>query len=52
MNKKFDTEVQHLKYRVLKEVAKHAFDGTLMDGMYEIPKVIVPGKEATMRCCV
>ena len=52
MNKKFDTEVQHLKYRVLKEVAKHAFDGTLMDGMYEIPKTIVPGKEATMRCCV
>ena len=50
--KKFDTEVQHLKYRVLKEVARHAFNGTLMEGMYEIPKAIVPGKEATMRCCV
>ena len=50
--KKFDTEVQHLKYRVLKEVARHAFNGTLVEGMYDIPKAIVPGKEATMRCCV
>ena len=50
--RKFDTKVQHLKYKVLREVARHAWDGTLQDNLYEIPKTIVPGKEATMRCCV
>lgn len=48
----FDTKVQLLKYRVLKEVAKHAFAGTLNSCYYDIPLEIVPGKEATMRCCV
>ncbi len=52
MIKEFDTEVQHLKYRVLKEVAKHAFDGTLLEGFMSIPKTIVPGKKASMRCCI
>ena len=52
MIKEFDTEVQHLKYRVLKEVAKHAFDGTLLEGFMSIPKIIVPGKKASMRCCI
>lgn len=48
----FDTKVQLLKYRVLKEVAKHAFEDTLQECYYKIPMVIVPGKEATMRCCI
>ena len=26
--RKFDTKVQHLKYKVLREVARRAFDGT------------------------
>lgn len=50
--RKFDTKVQDLKYKVLKEVAKHAWDDTLMDNMLDIPKMIVPGKIPTMRCCV
>jgi len=49
---RFDTEVQYLKYRVLKEVAKNAFEGTLLDKITDIPKTIVPGKKPTMRCCV
>ncbi|MFA5658417.1 MAG: 4Fe-4S dicluster domain-containing protein [Oscillospiraceae bacterium] len=49
---KFDTQVQYLKYRVLKEVAKHAFEDNLTDCQYDIPKKIVKGNEATMRCCV
>ena len=52
MNRTFDTDVQLLKYKVLKAVSKRAFDGTLQDSYYEIPKEIIPGKQATMRCCV
>ncbi len=51
-NRKFDTNVQQLKYEVLREVARRAFDGGLEDAYTTIPKQIVPGKKATMRCCV
>jgi [FeFe] hydrogenase (group B1/B3) len=50
--RKFDTKVQYLKYKVLREVAKHAWDDTLMEKVLDIPKTIAPGKTATMRCCV
>ena len=47
--RKFDTKVQHLKYKVLREVARLAWDGTLFEGMMDIPKKIVPGNEPKMR---
>ncbi len=50
--KKFDTKVQHLKYKVLREVARRAWDDTLLENVLDIPKAIVPGKVPTMRCCV
>ena len=50
--RKFDTKVQYLKYKVLREVARQAFGGTLLENVMEIPRIIVPGKEPTMRCCV
>ncbi len=50
--RKFDTKIQYLKYKVLREVARHAWNDTLMEKVFDIPKEIVPGKEATMRCCV
>ncbi len=50
--RKFDTKVQHLKYRVLREVARHAWKGDLLENLLEIPQVLVPGKTPTMRCCV
>lgn len=50
--RKFDTKVQHLKYKVLREVVRHALAGRLLEKVNDIPKAIVPGKEATMRCCV
>ncbi len=50
--RKFDTKVQHLKYKVLREVARHAWSGTLTESIVDIPKAIVPGKVPTMRCCV
>ena len=50
--RKFDTKVQHLKYKVLREVARHAWNDTLLENVMNIPQAIVPGKESTMRCCV
>ncbi|MBQ8836729.1 MAG: 4Fe-4S dicluster domain-containing protein [Clostridia bacterium] len=50
--RKFDTKVQHLKYKVLREVARHAWNDTLLENVIDIPKQIVPGKTPTMRCCV
>ena len=50
--RKFDTKVQHLKYKVLREVAKHAWADTLLENVMDIPLKIVPGNQPTMRCCV
>ena len=50
--RKFDTKVQHLKYKVLREVARQAWNDTLLENVLDIPKIIVPGKTSTMRCCV
>ncbi len=50
--RKFDTKVQHLKYKVLREVARAAWNDTLLESVNEIPKKIAPGKTPTMRCCV
>ena len=50
--RKFDTKIQHLKYKVLREVAREAWNDTLLEKAIDIPKVIVPGKVPTMRCCV
>ena len=46
--RKFDTKVQYLKYKVLREVAKQAWNGTLLENLMDIPKIIVPGNEPTM----
>lgn len=50
--KKFDTQVQYLKYKVLREVARKAWDDTLYDKLLDIPKIIIPGPEPTTRCCI
>ena len=50
--RKFDTKVQHLKYKVLREVARLAWNGTLLENLVDVPKTIVPGNKPTMRCCV
>ncbi len=50
--RKFDTKVQYLKYKVLREVASLAWNDTLLQNIFNIPKTIVPGKIPTMRCCV
>ena len=50
--RKFDTKVQHLKYKVLRTVARSAWQGTLLQDISEIPEKISPDGEATMRCCI
>ncbi len=50
--RKFDTKVQHLKYKVLREVARLAWNDALLENILKIPEIIVPGKTSTMRCCV
>ena len=50
--RKFDTKVQHLKYKVLREVARLAWTDDLLEHVTDVPKIITPGDEATMRCCV
>ena len=50
--RKFDTKVQYLKYKVLRQVAHEAWNDTLLQNLLDIPQKIVPGKTSTMRCCV
>lgn len=50
-DRKFDTSVQYLKYKVLRAVAHYAFEDKLLDCYAEIPKLIVKEKP-TMRCCI
>ncbi len=50
--RKFDTKVQLLKYKVLREVARLSFNDQLLEHYNDIPKIIVEGKTPTMRCCI
>ena len=52
MQVKFDTKVQFIKYKVLSEVARHAYRGDLNENLLNIPKVISPGPGSSIRCCV
>lgn len=48
----FETKVQELQYKVLREVARHAWQDTLLENILNIPQNVVPGPKPTMRCCV
>ena len=50
--RKFDTRVQHIKYKVLREVAREAWKDNLLESITDIPEKVMPGDEPTMRCCV
>ena len=50
--RKFDTKVQHLKYKVLREVARLAWGDNLFERVLDIPSIIIPGKTPNFRCCV
>lgn len=48
----FDTSVQELKYKVLREVAALAYEDKLETGVMDIAEKIIPGPNPTMRCCI
>ena len=41
--RKFDTKVQHLKYKVLREVARQAWNDTLLENLLDIPDTDIGG---------
>lgn len=47
--RKFDTKIQYLKYKVLREVARYGFEDNLDAAYYEIPKLIVKEKPTMAR---
>jgi Fe-S-cluster-containing hydrogenase component 2 len=50
--RKFETDVQKLKYDILVQVIK-AYDQNKFDTIYhDIPKIVSPGPVPTMRCCI
>lgn len=48
----FDTKVQLLKHEVIKEIIKSADRDELNQAYMDIPKIIVKGPKAEMRCCI
>lgn len=50
--RKFENNVQLLRYEVLREVAKMTLDGTLEKDYDKIPLIIIPGSKPRTRCCV
>ena len=50
--RKFDTLTQELKYKVLREVARLAFEDNLSESYYAIPRLLVPDEGDSMRCCL
>lgn len=48
----FDTTVQELKYKVLKEVVSLELKDELDTKYHKIPQIIITGPKATMRCCI
>jgi [FeFe] hydrogenase (group B1/B3) len=51
-NRVFDTDVQLVKYKVLKEIIRRAYEGGLENAYMEVPKLLSPGPKAETRCCI
>ncbi len=50
--RKFDTKIQHLRNKVLREVARSEWQDALLEDLTSIPKKIIPGNTPVGRCCV
>ncbi len=48
----FDTQVQSLKYQVLKEVSEASLRDDLIHAYRDIPNKIIPGPRPNYRCCI
>lgn len=50
--RKFDTKIQYVEYRVLRELARALWEDKLLHKVNSIPSDIVAHNEAPMRCCI
>lgn len=50
--RKFENNVQFLKYKVLKEIATCELNGSLEQDILDIPNKIIPGPKPDTRCCI
>lgn len=48
----FESDVQLIKYKVLKEVVRYAMEGTLDENYVKIPETVIPGPKPMTRCCI
>ncbi|MDF2672408.1 MAG: 4Fe-4S dicluster protein [Clostridiales bacterium] len=50
--RKFESQVQLIKYKVLKEIIERAAKGEFITTRHKIPKAVLPGDKPITRCCV
>ncbi|QVK17107.1 monomeric [FeFe] hydrogenase [Mycoplasmatota bacterium] len=50
--RKYDSQVQMIRYEVIKEIAKRVINGNFDKTRYKIPKEIISGDKPISRCCV
>ncbi len=48
----FETKIQELKTSVLTEVARLTWEDRLPTGVLDVPEKIIPGPNASLRCCI
>lgn len=51
----FENNVQYIKYRINREIAKHFFKGTLCNSLSELKEIsetIITGPKPSFRCCI
>jgi ferredoxin len=48
----FDTQVQELRYKIIRELVRLVINDKKDKAFYDIPQKIAPGPNATMRCCI
>src|SRR6056297_3374435 len=50
--RKFENQVQLIKYELLKKVSEYAFKGILEENIMDIPKMVNKGPNPRFRCCI
>lgn len=50
--RKFESEVQLLKYKILKQIAVLVREDNLEEGLLELAETIWPGPDPVIRCCI
>ncbi|GAA0673505.1 MULTISPECIES: 4Fe-4S dicluster domain-containing protein [Clostridium] len=50
--RKFESQVQLIKYKVLKDIIERTINGTFVESRYKMPKEILSSDEPLTRCCI